>query len=68
MSEAVKQGRRSGKTESTAARDPWATDTADPARIFREMFPSPAPLPDWRLFVVGDDLTTRGVMERVRSQ
>lgn len=30
--------------------DIWATDTADPARIFREMFPSPAPRLDWRLF------------------
>lgn len=43
------------------AQDPWATDTADPARIFRQMFP-PAPppglAPGWRLFEARSDIAT----------
>ena len=52
-------------TERPDPRDPWATDTADPARIFREMFPSPAPLIDWRLFMSGEDLVRRGIVRPV---
>lgn len=48
--------------------DPWATDTADPARIFREMFPLPVPRIDWRLFVVFDDLLARGLVEKKEAR
>jgi hypothetical protein len=44
--------------------DPFATDTADPARIFREMFPSPAPRLDWRRFAVAEDMRGRAVWRR----
>jgi len=40
-------------------REPWATDTADPARVFRLMFPSPPPWIDWRLFSAPEDFRRR---------
>lgn len=39
--------------------DPWRTDTADPARVFRLMFPAPAPRIDWRLFSAPEDFGRR---------
>lgn len=36
-------------------RDPWHTDTADPARAFCQMFPPAALRADWRLFAHPDD-------------
>ena len=43
--------------------DVWATDTADPARIFREMFPPPTPI-GWRLFCDLQDLVARGIIRK----
>lgn len=43
------------------APDPFATDTADPARVFRQMFPLPPPAglaPGWRLFESRMDIST----------
>lgn len=43
--------------------DAWATDTADPARIFREMFPRPTPI-GWRLFCDLQDLAARELIRK----
>lgn len=43
----------------TKPTDPRATDTADPARIFRLMFPLPSPRIDWRLFSHPSDFLAR---------
>lgn len=39
--------------------DPWRTDTADPARVFHQMFPLPAPRIDWRIFCAPEDFRKR---------
>jgi hypothetical protein len=35
--------------------DAWSTDTADPARVFRMMFPPIPPRLDWRIFTQPGD-------------
>jgi hypothetical protein len=45
---------------TTAPTDPWATDTADPAKIFRAMFPLRPERLDWRVFSVRSDIRLLG--------
>lgn len=46
-----------------ALKDPWHTDTADPARVFRQMFALP-PWTDWRLSCHPDDFRKRWGVRR----